>query len=101
MTSLGLTATLALSPLSWVHYYMLLLIPAWWLMSLEGTSKSAALLGLIALVMSSGAPDHLLIQLQGESVLPLARALSWIPAWIGILLIIRTRPFAASLSRAT
>ena len=80
LVSLGVLATFALSPLAWVHYYMLLLIPALWLGSLSGTSVVIALLGLTALVMSSGAPDYLFLILRRDALIPWVRALSWLPA---------------------
>jgi hypothetical protein len=89
LVSLGVVATFALSPLAWVHYYMLLLIPALWLASLSGRSAVTALLGLAALVMSSGAADYVFFLLQRDALIPWARALSWLPAWVGILLAIR------------
>lgn len=89
LVSLGVLATFALSPLAWVHYYMLLLIPALWLGSLSAQSMVIAFLGLTALAMSSGAADYFLLPFQRDTLIPWLRALSWLPAWIGILLVIR------------
>ncbi len=100
LASMGIVITFALSPLSWIHYYMLLLIPGWWLASLSAMSHFVALLGLTALIMSSGALDHLFIILQWGTLIPVARALSWLPAWIGILLFIRAYAPAESSRRS-
>jgi hypothetical protein len=89
LVSVGLVATFALSPLAWVHYYLLFLIPALWLTSLSARSLVIGFLGLTSLVMSSGAADYAFLRLQQDGLIPWVRALSWLPAWIGILVAIR------------
>jgi hypothetical protein len=89
LAALGIVITLALSPLSWIHYYLFLLIPGLWLISVSPHSTLIGGLGLMTLIMSSGATDYLFIVLQWESVIPLVMVLSWVPAYIGLLFLIR------------
>ncbi len=50
-------ATLALAPLAWVHYYLLLLLPAGWLLLGRHSIPGGTGLGAAALLLSSGLPS--------------------------------------------
>lgn len=98
--SIGLVATIALAPLAWVHYYLLLLIPALWLASLWPRARVIGILGLTALLMSSGAGDFAFSRLDLAAPIPWTRALSWVPAWFGILLVIRTGTLSPPIAQS-
>jgi hypothetical protein len=85
----GMVLTFALSPLSWIHYYLLLLVPALWLIEHDAPESWVPHLGLATLVISSGIMDHLLTFLGWDPAIPPMRAVSWVPLWLGILLLLR------------
>jgi hypothetical protein len=91
--AVGIVATVATAPLFWLHYYMLLLIPALWL--LFSASRLAAVSALIALVLCSGLVDPVWsLPGWGGRAVPWSRVASWMLLWCGILLHLRaTKPW--------
>jgi hypothetical protein len=84
--AIGVTATIALPPLVWYHYYVILLIPGLWMLSPSWGCGYGALCGLAAVVLSSGPLDVLFIPLGWGTATAYGAALSWLPLWGGILL---------------
>jgi hypothetical protein len=80
----GIALTIAISPLVWFHYYVLIIIPAFWL--LNGTRRSDQVLGLAAITLSSGMLTVLFAPLGWTGAVPITIAASWIPLWCAILL---------------
>jgi hypothetical protein len=85
-TAIGVTLTIALPPLVWYHYYILVLAPALWLLNVRSGSSSARLWGLAALVLSAGLPASLLVLLGWSAAGHMCAALSWVALWGGVLL---------------
>jgi hypothetical protein len=77
------TATLALSPLVWLHYFVFALLPSLWL--LFSRSWAARLCGVLALLLASEAVRPALSALLGEIEASLA-PWSCVPLWIGCVL---------------
>lgn len=78
--SVGITASLAFSPLCWVHYFLLLVLPALNL----GRSKRwwAVAIGLGSLLLAAGWVDQWLAPYaRGREVIPWLFGLSWLPLW--------------------
>jgi hypothetical protein len=84
--AIGVTATTALSPLYWYHYYLIVLIPGLWLLNASPARGYPALWGLAALVLSSGLLNVLFIPLGWTGAVAVGAALSWVPLWVGTLL---------------
>ncbi len=84
--AIGVTMTIALSPLFWYHYYVLALIPGLWLLNASSPPGYLPLCGLAALVLSSGLLNVLLLPLGWTGAAAAGAALSWVPLWGGILL---------------
>ncbi|HEV8439370.1 MAG TPA: hypothetical protein VGT40_14865 [Methylomirabilota bacterium] len=84
--SIGITATMAASPLMWLHYYVWSLIPAFWLMRAGGADARVAALGAAAVLLSSGALNVLLALAGLVSLVPAVMAASWVPLWAGVVL---------------
>lgn len=84
--AIGISATIALSPLFWYHYYLLALIPGLWLLNAGAEHGPLSLLGLAALVLSTGLPNVLLLPLGWTGAVAAGAASSWLPLWGGILL---------------
>jgi hypothetical protein len=81
----AIVLTIGVSPLVWLHYYVLVLIPSLWL--LAGPGRSARpWCGAAAVVMSSGVLAFVLRPLPSPLVMPASVALSWLPLWAGMLL---------------
>ncbi len=85
--AMGAMVLFALSPLVWLHYYTLALLPALWLLWGQPRWRPAAWAGLLSIfvVSDSGVLDHL-----GAEVQNVLFALSWLPLWIGTLAAIVT-----------
>ena len=84
-TALGVTATCALMPLMWFHYYILSLVPAFWLLLSDRRTPNVGILGAISIALSANAVGPLCFVLglkQGE---PYWIALCWVPLWMGAL----------------
>jgi hypothetical protein len=86
--SAGLTATLALSPLVWYHYYIISLFPAIWLLS-DRHPKFISISGLLSILLTSGVVFGVgSVLFNWSSSLPYIIAAGWIPLWIGILMVV-------------
>jgi len=96
---IGIVLSMATAPLYWLHYYVLLLIPALWLLS--GPTSSAYVPGLAAgaVLMSSGIVEFVFRLLQWREAIPASIALSWLPLW-GAILLPLARVFAFRSRRA-
>ena len=85
---LGITGLFAVSPLVWVHYFVLLLMPALWICSNKTVPVGTRMLGWLALLLMADVPRWIYSLLAG-TVPPLAVDLLhgciWIPVWIGLL----------------
>lgn len=87
--AIGIVLTMAISPLYWLHYYVLALIPSLWLLNAHAPSKSPGALAAAAMVMSSGMLGLLLWWLGWPAGLPASIALSWFPLWCALLVSLR------------
>jgi hypothetical protein len=83
---IGIVLTMAASPLYWLHYYVLLLIPALWLLSAPTRFRFVPALAAGAVLMSSGILEFLFRLLQRPEAIPASIALSWLPLWGALLL---------------
>lgn len=85
LASIAVIATIAMSPLAWLHYYVLLLIPALWLLRNGTTIEPAGVLSALALLMNSGALNLFLYLANLDAVVPAVMAFAWVPLWAGTL----------------
>ncbi|MHC4607072.1 MAG: hypothetical protein ACYTAF_09040 [Planctomycetota bacterium] len=85
VAAVGFTATAALSPLFWYHYYVFALIPGLWLVLRAERSGGIAAAGVAGLVMGSGVFAPVLILLGWHQVLFVTVTFCWIPLWLGTL----------------
>jgi len=83
--AIGVTLTIALSPLGWYHYYVLAVIPSLWLLNATSASPYLPLWGLAALVLSSGIVNVVFLPLGWARAAAFGAALTWVPLWGGIL----------------
>ncbi len=83
--AVGVCATLAVAPLLWLHYYLISLIPALWLLLGRLRWPYAAPLGALAIALSSGTISNLFLFVGWEEWIPASYAISWLPLWIGAL----------------
>lgn len=84
--AIGVTATLALAPLVWLHYYVLSLFPALWLLWGRQHWGLAGVAAGFSILLTSGAVSNLLVALFGWGTwLPYSYALGWVPLWAGLL----------------
>ena len=88
--SIALTITLAISPLVWIHYLVVLLLPALWMILDKKFGETVGILASISVVMASGILLRILTLHSNIwlSKAPYMFGLAWIPLWIGILIII-------------
>lgn len=85
--ALAVVATLALTPLCWLHYLIVGLVPALWLMASPRTLAPAGVLAAVSVLMGSGVVDGVYRMLGlGPAATPLSITLSWVPLWVGTLL---------------
>ncbi len=80
--SIGVTLTLAISPLVWFHYYMILLLPALWL-CLYSKRWTIIVCAIISIWLTSGVFPKPLIT---DNIVPYLIAFGWIPVWGCILI---------------
>lgn len=100
LLSLATVVTMALAPLMWSHYYVVILIPALWLMRQKSSTLGA--LGFLSLLMCSGVLDDFYKLLAMEKILvPLSSAISFLPLWIGCLLSFYCTSFPAPAKGVT
>ena len=88
--SIGLIITMAMSPLLWMHYLVILLLPALWMILEKKLGETVGILGTISIVMASGLLLRIL-KLHSDRWIALAPymfGLAWIPLWAGIIVII-------------
>jgi hypothetical protein len=85
--AIGITATLLLSPLVWFHYYLISLIPAFWLLSPRHPWSQAHRAGLIAIILTSNIITCLMRTWLGFTyhITYVACALGLVCLWAGIL----------------
>ena len=99
--SFGLIVTLALSPLVWQHYLVLLLFPVVYLLFERSSSRSVVILASLSLLLCLGFGRrifslHLGIPLEWVE---LSNILAWVPAWFALLLSVRAMTFCEELGR--
>ena len=84
--SFGIVVTFALSPLVWMHYYTLALIPILHLvLKKEGAPLTRALAS-ISLFLSSGLLQLGCWRLDLPAIVPPLFAVSWVPLWVALLI---------------
>ena len=87
VASAAATITLAVAPLAWFHYYVLVLLPALWLVVRSPGGRMSAILGATAALLCGVLPLHLGRVGSGE-LGHLACAASWLALWSGVLLVV-------------
>lgn len=87
LTGLGIVATLALSPLVWSHYLVLLLLPITWLIFNPVSPALGRWLGVVSLLFAIGGVRRLYLLDIGlpAAVVPLFSMVSWLPTGIGLM----------------
>ena len=91
----GVLLTLATSPLSWLHYYVLVVVPSLWLLSPDASARAVPLLAGASVVMSAGIVGMALWGLGWPGAMPATIALSWVPLWAALLIQLRSPDVAA------
>jgi hypothetical protein len=86
--SLAITVTLAVAPLVWIHYYLLSLLPAFWLIAVSPPRSYVENLSLFSILMTSGIGPYFLGR---DDLVPYIAAFGWIPLWFGIQSVIADR----------
>jgi Glycosyltransferase family 87 len=86
--SLGITITLAISPLVWWHYYIISLVPALWLIIVSKKWNDIGLLGMLSIILTSG---YIPIVFGWHNFEPYPVAFGWIPLWLGITTVVKNR----------
>jgi hypothetical protein len=87
--ALGILLTAAASPLFWSHYYVLLLLPALWLLSVPSTSRRVPALAAVSVVMGGGVVGMPLAALGWSGLMRASIALCWVPLWVALLVHLR------------
>lgn len=87
-TGLGLVAMVAMSPLVWNHYLILLLPPIAYLLFHDDVPRPAAWSALLGLIFSIGIGRRLFQMQTGlpATWVPLSSMLAWLPVWLALLL---------------
>ena len=83
--AIGVLVTVAVSPVYWLHYYVVALIPSLWFLNASRFARSRGTLAAVAVVMSSGLLGVLLWALRWPGAVPSTIALSWLPLWCALL----------------
>jgi hypothetical protein len=78
--------TIATSPLCWAHYYVLVLAPALWLLSVP--SIPAAALAAVGVLMAAGAVAMPLWAAGWTEATAVTIAFSWVPLWAALLVVL-------------
>ena len=86
--AVGILLTMATSPLFWLHYYVLMLVPSLWLLS--AGARAVSLLAAASVALSAGLAGMPLWALGPPAAMPATIALSWIPLWGAFLLELRS-----------
>jgi glycosyl transferase family 87 len=90
--AIGITATMAIAPVMWLHYYVWSLIPALWLMHIGKNDARLGGLGAASVVLSAGGLNVLLVLGGLTSLVPPVMASSWIPLGAAIWLHLARAP---------
>ena len=86
--AIGILVTLAASPLTWLHYHILLLIPAVWVLTAARGGRLVPWLAAFGVLANAGVLGLGLWALGWASGIPATIALSWIPLWAAVLLVV-------------
>jgi len=88
--AVGIVVTLAISPLVWKHYYVLSLLPAFWLLSPRRRGLWPGALSAASIVLTSGVVVATLAgQWVGVRALwPYGFALGLLPLWLAVLIVV-------------
>jgi hypothetical protein len=97
--AIGILATAAASPLYWVHYYVLLLIPSLWLLSASAW-RFVPTLAAAGVLMSGGMVGMVLWACGWPGAMPASIALSWVPLWGAALISLRSSSAAETARTA-
>ncbi|MDD4615623.1 MAG: hypothetical protein PHW76_00660 [Alphaproteobacteria bacterium] len=89
--SAAIVVTLATSPLVWQHYYVLSLIPAFWLIAKSSSSSRLAFLALLSLALSSGLLPMAVPFFRKGAAQYIVVATAWMPLWFGIQTVVANR----------
>ncbi len=86
--SLALTATFALSPLVWTHYYNLLLLPALWMLTIDRDWNVLGWISVFSIVFSGGILIQFLSRILTLSIEfhSINFGLAWMLIWLGNLI---------------
>jgi len=84
----AVVATLAIAPLVWLHYYLLSLLPAFYLIKTSSPQNHYLVFVLVSLLLSSGIVPLIL---RHDDWATLMAATAWIPLWYGLLLVVKTK----------
>lgn len=87
--ALPIVLTIGTSPLSWVHYDVLLLIPSLWLLTLASAPTVVGALAFLSVVMSAGLAGLALWALGWTDAMPSTITLSWVPLWAALVIALR------------
>ena len=85
--TVGLIVLFAISPLVWLHYFLLYIPACCWLILDSRHSWFARCAGLVALLLVFDAPGRLTgvrVGMPG-SMLPTQHLLTWVPIWLGVV----------------
>src|SRR5262249_22241154 len=87
--SLGVALTLAVSPLLWIHYYIIALVPCLWLLMARPATPWVARLAPACIVLTWGLPGCVLGWSGWDAAMPVTTAASWLPLWPATLMAVR------------
>ena len=85
---IGVLTMFALSPLSWPHYYVLGLLPVFWLLRDEPAWSAQRVMAWCGLLLMAGLPRRVYTISGGfsDDLMFALRVLAWTPLWLGVLL---------------
>lgn len=81
----GVIALFASSPLVWLHYYTLVLLPGLWLLWGRHEWVGARALGALSILLASGVLSVVSAVFRQPEVRALMFVSSWVPVWIGVV----------------
>lgn len=97
--AIGIVTMYLLSPLSWAHYYVLGLLPVYWLLRGEKPWSLPSVMGWLALLLMTGLARriHAISGGPSDDIMFATRVFAWLPLLPGILAkLATTRPSAES-----